>query len=52
MFFLLSVMLINNSSKSTTNSKLTDEQFAHWFSGFTDAEGCFYIVDVGSRKKL
>ena len=42
------VILRNNSTKSTTNSKLTDEQFAHWLAGFVDAEGYFGIVDVGN----
>jgi hypothetical protein len=52
MALIVPIRLINNSSKSTTNSNLTHEQFAHWFSGFTDAEGCFYIVDVGPGKSF
>ena len=32
------------STNSTNGSKLTDEEFAHWFSGFSDAESCFIIL--------
>jgi hypothetical protein len=38
----------NNTSYSTLNN-LSLEEFAHWFSGFCDAESNFYILDLGNR---
>jgi len=39
----------SQGSGSIPKSSLTDEEFAHWFSGFCDAEGCFYISNTGNN---
>lgn len=42
----------NYSTNYTTDStlnKLSFEEFAHWFSGFLDAEGNFFILDLENK---
>ena len=42
----------NYSTNNTTYSKLNNisfEEFAHWFSGFFDADSNFNILDLGHR---
>lgn len=47
--FVSPLVLINKSDEELTSKsrKMTDEEFAQWFSGFVDAEGCFSIESSG-----
>lgn len=29
---------------------MVDSYFGHWFAGFVDGEGCFYIADLGASR--
>jgi hypothetical protein len=52
--FVIKKHLTTNTDSLQTIKKdsikyLTDEEFSHWFSGFSDAESNFYISDSENK---